>query len=54
VRTFSSARVVAALALLDEKVRQVEKIGGRRDSYYREGDQVKEVLRLTEELGGVR
>ena len=43
---------VAALVLLDEKVRQVEKIGGIvADSYYREGDPVKEVLRLSEELG---
>ena len=43
---------VAALVLLDEKVRQVEKMGGNvADSYYREGDPVKEVLRLAEELG---
>jgi nucleotide-binding universal stress UspA family protein len=43
---------VAALVLLDEKVRQVEKMGGIvADSYYREGDPVKEVLRLAEELG---
>jgi nucleotide-binding universal stress UspA family protein len=43
---------VAALVLLDEKVRQVEKIGGLvADSYYREGDPVKEVLRLAEGLG---
>jgi nucleotide-binding universal stress UspA family protein len=43
---------VAALVLLDEKVRQVEKMGVIvADSYYREGDPVKEVLRLAEELG---
>ena len=43
---------LAALTLLDEKVRQVEKMGGVvADSYYREGDSVKEVLRLAEELG---
>jgi nucleotide-binding universal stress UspA family protein len=43
---------VAALILLDEKVRQVEKMGGVvADSYYREGDSVKEILRLAEELG---
>jgi nucleotide-binding universal stress UspA family protein len=43
---------VAALVLLDEKVRQAEKMGGVvADSYYREGDPVKEVLRLAEELG---
>lgn len=43
---------LAALTLLDEKVRQVEKMGGIvADSYYREGDPVKEVLRLAEELG---
>ena len=42
---------LAALTLLDEKVRQVEKMGGIvADSYYREGDPVKEVLRLAEEL----
>ena len=42
---------VAALVLLDEKVRQVEKMGGIvAGSYYREGDPVKEVLRLAEEL----
>jgi nucleotide-binding universal stress UspA family protein len=42
---------VAALVLLDEKVRQVKKMGGIvADSYYREGDPVKEVLRLAEEL----
>ena len=43
---------VAALVLLDEKVKQAEKMGGNvADSYYREGDPVKEVLRLAEELG---
>ena len=43
---------VAALVLLDEKVRQVEKMGGIvAGSYYREGDPVKEVLWLSEELG---
>ena len=42
---------VAALVLLDEKVRQAEKMGGIvASSYYREGDPVKEVLRLAEEL----
>ena len=42
---------VAALVLLDEKVRQVKKMGGIvAGSYYREGDPVKEVLRLSEEL----
>jgi nucleotide-binding universal stress UspA family protein len=42
---------VAALVLLDEKMRQTEKMGGNvADSYYREGDPVKEVLRLAEEL----
>ena len=42
---------VAALVLLDEKVKQAEKLGGNVvDSYYREGDPVKEVLRLAEEL----
>ena len=43
---------VTALVLLDEKVRQAEKMGGIVvDSYYREGDPVKVVLRLAEELG---
>jgi nucleotide-binding universal stress UspA family protein len=43
---------VAALVLLDEKVRQAEKMGGIvAGSYYREGDPAKEVLRLAEELG---
>jgi nucleotide-binding universal stress UspA family protein len=42
---------VAALVLLDEKVRQAEKMGGIvADSHYREGDPVKEVLMLAEEL----
>src|SRR5918999_4014192 len=42
---------VTALVLLDEKVRQAEKMGGIVvNSYYREGDPVKEVLRLAEEL----
>ena len=37
--------------MLDEKVRQVEKMGGIvADSYYREGDPVREVLGLAEEL----
>jgi nucleotide-binding universal stress UspA family protein len=45
-------KMVAALVLLDEKVRQVEKMGGIvADSYYREGDPVIEVLSLAEELG---
>ena len=43
---------LAALTLLDEKVRQVEKMGGIvAGSYYREGDPGKEVLRLAEGLG---
>ena len=43
---------LAALILLDEKVRQVEKMGGIvADSYYREGDPTDEVLSLAEELG---
>ena len=38
--------------MLDENVRQAEKMGGVvADSYYREGDPLKEVLRLAEELG---
>jgi nucleotide-binding universal stress UspA family protein len=42
---------VAALVLLDAKVRQAEKMGGIVvNSYYREGDPVKEVLRLADEL----
>jgi nucleotide-binding universal stress UspA family protein len=42
---------VAALVLLDEKVKQAEEMGGIvADSHYREGDPVKEVLRLAEEL----
>ena len=42
---------VAALILLDEKVSQVEKVGGIvAGSYYREGEPVKDVLRLAEEL----
>jgi nucleotide-binding universal stress UspA family protein len=42
---------VAALVLLDEKVREAEKMGGIvTGSYFREGDPVKEVLRLAEEL----
>jgi nucleotide-binding universal stress UspA family protein len=43
---------VAALVLLDEKVKQAEEMGVIvADSHYREGDPVKEVLRLAEELG---
>ena len=43
---------LAALTLLDEKVRQVEKMGGIvAGSYYREGDPTDEVLSLAEELG---
>jgi nucleotide-binding universal stress UspA family protein len=43
---------IAALVLLDEKVRQVEKMGGIvAGSYYREGDPTDEVLSLAEELG---
>ena len=42
---------VAALVLLEEKVKQAEEMGGvGAGSYYREGDPVKEVLRLAEEL----
>ena len=42
---------VAALVLLEEKVKQAEEMGGvDAASYYREGDPVKEVLRLAEEL----
>ncbi len=42
---------VTALVLLDEKVRLAEKMGGIVvNSYYREGDSVKEVLRLAEKL----
>lgn len=42
---------VAALVLLDEKVRQAEEMGGIvARSHYREGDPVKEVLGLAEEL----
>src|SRR5918999_691413 len=42
---------VAALVLLDEKVRQAETMGGIvTGSYFREGDPVKEVLRLAEDL----
>jgi nucleotide-binding universal stress UspA family protein len=42
---------VAALVLLEEKVKQAEEMGGvGAASYYREGDPVKEVLRLAEEL----
>ena len=38
--------------MLDEKVRQAEEMGVIvAASYYREGDPVKEVLRLAEELG---
>ena len=43
---------LAALALLDEKVRQVEEMGGIvAGSHYREGQPVEEVLQLSEELG---
>ncbi len=43
---------VAALVLLDEKVKQAEEMGGIvADSHYREGDLVKEVLKVAEELG---
>ncbi len=43
---------LAALALLDEKVSQVEEMGGTvAGSYYREGQPVEEVLRLSDELG---
>ena len=42
---------VAALVMLDEKVRQAEEMGGVvAASYYREGDPVNEVLKLAEEL----
>ena len=37
--------------MLEEKVKQAEEMGGvGAGSYYREGDPVKEVLRLAEEL----
>jgi len=43
---------LAALALLDEKVSQVEESGGTvAGSYYREGQPVEEVLQLSDELG---
>jgi nucleotide-binding universal stress UspA family protein len=43
---------LAALALLDEKVSQVEEMGGTvAGSHYREGQPVEEVLRLSDELG---
>ena len=42
---------LAALTLLDEKVKQVEKMGGTvAGSYYREGHPTEEILRLAEEL----
>jgi nucleotide-binding universal stress UspA family protein len=42
---------IAALALLDEKVRQVEEMGGAvAGSHYREGQPVEEVLRFGDEL----
>jgi nucleotide-binding universal stress UspA family protein len=42
---------VAALVLLEEKVKQAEEMGGIVvNSYYREGDPLKEVLKLAEEL----
>jgi nucleotide-binding universal stress UspA family protein len=43
---------VAALALLEEKVRQVEELGGVvAGSHYAEGEPQEEVARLAEELG---
>ncbi len=43
---------LAALALLDEKVRQVKEMGGTvAGSHYREGQPVEEVLQLSDELG---
>lgn len=45
-------RRIAALALLDEKVRQVEEMGATvTGSYYREGRRVEEVLQLSDEMG---
>lgn len=42
---------LAALTLLDEKVRQAEKMGATVvGSYYREGHPTEEILRLAEEL----
>jgi nucleotide-binding universal stress UspA family protein len=42
---------VAALALLEEKIRQVEELGGVvAGSHYREGKAEEEVVRLAEEL----
>ena len=43
---------LAALTLLDEKVRQAEKMGATvAGSYYREGHPTEEILRLADELG---
>ena len=43
---------LAALALLDEKVREIQEMGGVvAGSYYREGEPIAEVLRLAEGLG---
>ena len=43
---------LAALALLDEKVSQVEEMGGTvAGSHYREGRPIEEVLQLSDELG---
>lgn len=43
---------LAALTLLDEKVRQIEELGGTvAGSYYREGNPTEEILQLAEELG---
>ena len=43
---------LAALALLDEMVSQVEEMGGTvAGSHYREGRPVEEVLQLSDELG---
>jgi nucleotide-binding universal stress UspA family protein len=45
---------VGALALLEEKVRQVEAFGGEvAGSHYREGRPAREVARLADELGAV-
>ena len=42
---------VAALVLLDEKAREVEKMGGTvAGTHYVEGDPVEEIIRLAEEL----
>lgn len=49
--TLRDRKRVAALTLLEEKIRQVEKLGGIVvGSHYREGKPEEEVARLAEEL----